>query len=755
MLDPADLQHAESSRWTVQDSKALDNLFANLDINEDGYITLSELQLCAGLNGDLSHMLDAIDEDHDGNISRTEWDHKVKAYFAELSSNRAELHELILNAVESVATGDTFKESLSVKHKSLIKSRRHKAEWNDVRSDAGSDLDEQDMDFANRDRLLPVGQKLEIERNGVWILFEIKKVNAEDSYPYTLTYVPREDDPTARMSQSLADMKTKACLLDVFHSRVHSPLWLGEKRAPFRFFHDKEEVFEDEVISELLENGELSAKPKQLLSLFTTAREILQEEKQLLELDTSEAGIAIFGDIHGNFHALTAYIKQVHLHPPKVKLLFLGDYVDRGHESIEVLALLLAWKIKYPNHVFLLRGNHEDENINCRYGFEAECVKKYGQDEGMALSRQVNNTFHYMPVAAKVDDELFCCHAGIGPEVKTLDDVRELHNHLPLGVDPTPEQHHEAVLQHLLWADPADPTKRVIGEIVGADGFSPNTLRGVSVKWNEAATDNFLQRNNLKMIVRGHEVKKDGYDRAHNNKVLTIFSAPNYQEQNLGAVFYIDRRGGQAMQYWRLDAELNLLPDENNSGKMTMAGMSFSNRYSAHDRPWLDAHDVRMFELQARGVPEDNASIVVSQAPKSLEGVISKRGVGRFGRFQKRKFELTAGRLRWCSVETGVVFGYLDFWENPCIAEPDEKSQTKFTIRPANGQWNPEASKHTGSDDRIILLETDGTEFNREEWIISIQEHSNFLNQFGEVRYGSESYSPRSLAQAYPGGAQF
>merc|ERR1719491_1283612 len=116
------------------------------------------------------------------------------------------------------------------------------------------------------------------------------------------------------------------------------------------------------------------------------------------------------------------------------------------------------------------------------------------------------------------------------------------------------------------------------------------------------------------------------------------------------------------MKYWRLDAEFNLLPDENSRGAMTMAAMSFANRYSGHDRPWLDAHDVRMFELQARGVPEDNASIIVTQAPKSLEGVISKRGVGRFGRFQKRKFELTAGRLRWCSVDTGVVHGFLDFW---------------------------------------------------------------------------------------------
>jgi len=95
------------------------------------------------------------------------------------------------------------------------------------------------------------------------------------------------------------------------------------------------------------------------------AREIFLEQPILLELT---APIKICGDIHGQYPDLLR-IFEFGRHPPEANYLFLGDYVDRGKQSVECICLLLAYKIKFPENFFLLRGNHESAAINKLYGF--------------------------------------------------------------------------------------------------------------------------------------------------------------------------------------------------------------------------------------------------------------------------------------------------------------------------------------------------------------------------------------------------
>lgn len=146
--------------------------------------------------------------------------------------------------------------------------------------------------------------------------------------------------------------------------------------------------------------------------LCLKSREIFLQQPILLEL---EAPLKICGDIHGQYTDLLRLFEYGGF-PPEANYLFLGDYVDRGKQSLETICLLLAYKIKYPENFFLLRGNHECASINRIYGFYDECKRRYN----IKLWKTFTDCFNCLPIAAIIDEKIFCCHGGLSPDLQVI-----------------------------------------------------------------------------------------------------------------------------------------------------------------------------------------------------------------------------------------------------------------------------------------------------------------------------------------------
>ena len=238
-------------------------------------------------------------------------------------------------------------------------------------------------------------------------------------------------------------------------------------------------------------------------------------QRVFLEL---ESPISILGDIHGQYSDLLRLFEYGG-YPPKSNYLFLGDYVDRGKQSIETISLLMSYKIKYPENFFLLRGNHEAEIVNRLYGFYDECRRRYS----IKLWKQFTEMFNWMPVAALIDDKIFCVHGGLSPEMKSIEQLYDIQR--PTDVP------NSGLLCDILWSDPS-PDVEKWGE----------NERGVSFVFSKEVVQQFLDDNCLDLVCRAHQVVEDGYEFFADQTLVTVFSAPDYcgEYSNCASMMIVD-----------------------------------------------------------------------------------------------------------------------------------------------------------------------------------------------------------------------
>uniref|UniRef100_A0A452XYI2 Serine/threonine-protein phosphatase n=1 Tax=Aegilops tauschii subsp. strangulata TaxID=200361 RepID=A0A452XYI2_AEGTS len=264
--------------------------------------------------------------------------------------------------------------------------------------------------------------------------------------------------------------------------------------------------------------------------LCYAAEQIFMQEPTVLQL---KAPVKVFGDLHGQFGDLMRLFDE-YGYPSTagdityIDYLFLGDYVDRGQHSLETITLLLALKIEYPEHVHLIRGNHEAADINALFGFRLECIERMGESDGIWAWTRFNQLFNYLPLAAMIEKKIICMHGGIGRSINSVEQIEKIERPITMDVG-------SIVLMDLLWSDPTENDS--------VEGLRPNARGPGLVTFGPDRVAEFCKRNKLQLIIRAHECVMDGFERFAHGQLITLFSATNYcgTANNAGAILVVGR----------------------------------------------------------------------------------------------------------------------------------------------------------------------------------------------------------------------
>eukprot|EP00826_Nyctotherus_ovalis_P053210 TRINITY_DN687_c0_g1_i7.p1 TRINITY_DN687_c0_g1~~TRINITY_DN687_c0_g1_i7.p1 ORF type:complete len:251 (+),score=69.84 TRINITY_DN687_c0_g1_i7:157-909(+) len=229
----------------------------------------------------------------------------------------------------------------------------------------------------------------------------------------------------------------------------------------------------------------------EVIGLCKKARELFASEYNIVNVD---APVTICGDIHGQYFDLFELFKTGG-ESPDTNYVFLGDFVDRGYSSVETFLLLLALKIRYPDRLTFLRGNHESRQITQVYGFYDEVLKKYGS---ITVWKECTDLFDYLPLACTVEGKVFCVHGGLSPNVNKLDDIMQITRNQEIP--------HEGPMCDLVWSDPGGNLE----DHVDITGWSQSS-RGAGFVFGKDVVEKFNHTNGIDLICRSHQLVQAGY----------------------------------------------------------------------------------------------------------------------------------------------------------------------------------------------------------------------------------------------------
>lgn len=304
--------------------------------------------------------------------------------------------------------------------------------------------------------------------------------------------------------------------LGTYHGRVY-----GESEKDTVAVEDTYNIL---IANKQLKKDEILLLDKNnLMTICNLAKQCLLEDPTVLKV---RPHIHIIGDIKGNYNSIWDMIQT---NETTDQFLFLGDYVNEGKNSIEVITLVLCMKLIAPKQVFLLRGSSETPGMTRRLGFKNECEERYDNE----LYHKFIEVFDCMPLAAVINDEentksILCLNGGISPEFTSLKRLEKVER---------PLKESDMILVHsMLWSDPTTKVNK----------FGQHTKQPGSYVYGKESAHQFLKENHIDQIIRSHQYQEKGYcypygDNDHS--VLSIFSAPFYyngkEHRNIGTTVYV------------------------------------------------------------------------------------------------------------------------------------------------------------------------------------------------------------------------
>jgi diadenosine tetraphosphatase ApaH/serine/threonine PP2A family protein phosphatase len=265
------------------------------------------------------------------------------------------------------------------------------------------------------------------------------------------------------------------------------------------------------AIRSQLDRGDIIAEHV-VVDMLSRLQAFLMQEDNVVRV---QSPVIICGDVHGKYEDVNALFAAAEASPVDTNFIFMGDYVDRGHYSLNTFLLLTSYKLDNPNHIFLLRGNHESRQVTHQYGFFAEITTLYGH---AGVWNVCMRTFDLLPYAAVTDSEVFSVHGGLSPNLNVIDNLLEF--------DRGREIPDSGLLSDITWSDPDEGRGLT---------FVPNR-RGAGFLFGKEPVTRFCHVNKIKLVTRSHQICMDGFkwhfpDESNNTfqgQLINVWSAPNY-----------------------------------------------------------------------------------------------------------------------------------------------------------------------------------------------------------------------------------
>ena len=301
--------------------------------------------------------------------------------------------------------------------------------------------------------------------------------------------------------------------------------------------------FDKKLMAQLRAN--LHFQKKEIIYLIDEVTKIISTENSLIKI---RSPCKIFGNINGIYTDLMRYFESYGNPSDNIQngdinvmqYIFLGDFCDRGNLSLEVILLLFALKIKYPNFIYLIRGHHEDIIINEFYGLGDECKEKLKEDIQTqdSVFKRINRAFNYLPFGVLVDNNILCIHGGLGSSIKSLEDISNIPR--PTQIYQDPENLTQLHILDLLYSEFDEDE----GDLYNINSLRDKNKKGFIVNYGKKILDEFCEKNNINLIIATHKFIKDGFCTYCDDKLLNIFSCTNYMDtgNNVGAMVIIGKK---------------------------------------------------------------------------------------------------------------------------------------------------------------------------------------------------------------------